>query len=271
MKYEQDILSYNLAAYSPASVLTNSIVENEYDTTAWEEMPDEMYAKALVESDWFHSTGVDIPDDATDADVSVIAMASRSLHSSDAWIRGDIVEWVRKHKFNGGKIPETVMQQLAKQMGVNSLSKLRNNANTSASWPFALRFPPSQMSYSHHAELNGKSPEEKMEWAERVIAEGMTIVALRDALTNDSITVVGNNGNGVASPTPTKFASDVFDVETAMDVLAIDLQNKSMEACKTVLMNYWKSHLIKFPPSYWVASMPSIFTGTQAAEEEDDA
>lgn len=215
-----DLVAAKLDFSSPAENLRTHMLESEYDTQMWQEMSDGEYVQAAMNSSWWTSLGLVIPPNATPEDLAVLSYASRSLHASDQWVRGDIVNWVRVNQFGGGDIPTENMVQLADMMGVGHPKKLKNAAATCAAWPLAHRYDARDLSFSHHTILNALPEDEKHAWAERCMAEGLTIMQLRTLLTLDEPITATIISAPVSQPTPV-FASDVVDASAALEQIAM--------------------------------------------------
>ena len=118
---------------SPTGRLRAIMKVSSADPTTWLEQEEDMYIQAVMQSGWLSSTGVDIPPEATDADVAILIRASSGLHKTDAWLRGDTALWVRNHKFNG-QIPAAELESLSKLFGCSG-KRILNSATTSAAFP----------------------------------------------------------------------------------------------------------------------------------------
>lgn len=101
-----DLLTVSLSSNSPAYLLRNTMIEKDIEPSAWAELEDGEYVQAMTQSQWFRTNGLDIPADATEEDILIAMRASRTLHQSDSWVRGDLIEWMRNNKFGGGEIPK---------------------------------------------------------------------------------------------------------------------------------------------------------------------
>lgn len=262
----------SLSHNSPAYLLRNRLIEEEIDLSAWDELPDSHYVGAMTNSDWFQSTGLMIPDDASDEDIAVAMRASKTLHSSDSWVRGDLVEWLRTHRFGGNDIPRHVLQTMADELGLGSVKTLLNCATTARAWPIDYRHASHELSFSHHAALNALPLEEKQAWAERAIADGMSVTALREAVQNDAMSItVDNTGDPEAGQLPlgrtVTFSSEVVNKKVIIEETAesiwsmldtysggvLDARTKEqlLTAVKISLSRLEGRGLIKFPPSKW--------------------
>jgi len=275
-------LSTEILAYgSPAYLLKQDMTAHAYDLEAWEELEGESYLRAVVGSGWYSSTGLSIPDGATEADMLVAMRASRTLHTSDAWVRGDIINWLRDNKFGGGEIPHSELDKIAAELGVASSKRLLNNATTARAWPQHLRHPAGELSYSHHEELNALPEAEKRAWAERAIAESLTIAALRALLNDDSVSigdvevsVDGAGGAGAVTHTEqVTFASEKLDKKQALDVIAnaiaVEFARKTKGStlkavAASVLLSFMQEGMLRLPAKAWkdaFANLPAQGAG----------
>lgn len=271
-----DIMVTPVTSNSPAYLLRNTLIEEDIDTGVWQELPDSYYVHAMTASQWFTTTGLDIPADATEADVAVALKASRAMHQSDAWVRGDLIEWLRVHKYNSNDIPRQDLMKLADELGVASFKRLLNNATTARAWPLEYRHPAFELSYSHHEELNALPLVEKQAWADRCIAEGLSISALRTLLHDDAVSITPEgtpDSNGVQTQV-VSFSSEKVDTKTCAAHMASAVAKECtrlangkpitlstiITATENVLVSYHSVHMVKFPARAWADAL-----GTQAA------
>jgi hypothetical protein len=277
-----DLMAEPLSFGSPAYLIRNTVVDSGYAPESWGELSDGAYVAAMTGSEWFTNTGLLIPDDATEADILVAMKASRTLHQSDAWVRGDLIEWVRKNKFHGGDIPREELEKIANELGVASVKRLLNNATTARSWPIEYRHPAFELTYSHHEALNALPLAEKQAWAERAIAEGMSINALRDAIKNDRVSITQDG-----EATDVSFASEKLNHRVVRGVIARAIsadaariaQTNGTEitesivraAASTVLLAYERALMIKYPAKPWLDALRAVAAedaeGAEGAEE----
>lgn len=122
---------------SPTGKLRAIMKANNADPTTWLDQPEDAFIQAVMQSGWMSTTGVDIPPDATDADIAVLMRASSGLHKADGWMRGDTALWVRNNKFNGA-IPNEELEKLAKLFGCSG-KRVLNSATTAAAFPKGKR------------------------------------------------------------------------------------------------------------------------------------
>lgn len=122
---------------SPTGKLRAIMKAMNADPTTWLDQSEDVFMQAAMQSGWLTSTGVDIPADATDADIAVLMHASAGLHKTDGWARGDTAFWIRQNKF-GGTIPADELEKLAKMFGCSG-KRILNSATTSAAFPKTSR------------------------------------------------------------------------------------------------------------------------------------
>lgn len=267
------VLEYN----SPAYQLRNELIEKDYDPSVWTEMEDTSYLRAMTGSPWFQSVGLAIPTTATDADLLVAMRGSRALHQSDAWVRGDIINWIRDNRYGGGDIPRETLEKFADELGVASAKRLLNNATTAKAWPLAQRHPAGELSYSHHEELNAYPDAERQAWAQRAASEGMTIAVLRQALQDDIVTVDSNGTQVVgAIMEEVSFASEKLNKRQAIKIIAASIESEAQKgksvrlAAENVLANYLALGMLRLPARAWVETMGIVSNGAGTEEGEGD-
>jgi hypothetical protein len=254
---------------SPAYNIQQVLLERDYDESAWNEMDDDSYVTALMHSTWFRTTGMTIPKTATDADLFVVMRGSRALHGCDAWVRGDIINWIRDNRYQGGDIPRDELVKIAKELGVASAKRLLNNATTARMWPIEQRYPAHELTYSHHEELNKLPASERLAWAERAVSEGLSIAALRAALEDDAVSIDPEAGSGSEQ---VSFASEKVDKKLAVKMLAKAIAQEAVNVgnvqlgAENVLTNYLSVGMLRFPAKAWAQVMSAI-TGKEGSEE----
>lgn len=199
-------------------------------------------------------------DELSPTDLDVLVKASRGMHAGDAWIRGDIMLYVRNNRYNGGDIPRTHMEEYAKQFGC-SAKRLINNMTTSAAWELGTRYPSNMLGNTQHEMLNALPANERVAWAERAIAEGMTVVQLRDSLLLDAAAVhVTTAASGLTVSEPGFISDAITPIDAARHMYKwyeaeIAKTGSPKQAFENVILSFHENGLLKFPLSKWAAAM----------------
>lgn len=217
--------------------------------------------------------------DLSAIDLDILVRASRGMHAGDAWIRGDLGNYIREAQYGGGEIPKTDINRLANQMGC-SPGRLQNNMTTCATWALEDRYDSGMLSYTHHEELNALDPDARKEWAERAISESMSAVVMRKLLAEDDVAIVPNhNADGeVVSKTPVKLSEKV-DEQVCIERLwawyvdEVKKTTTTKAAFENVMHSFIGSGLVILPVGKWRAALAlnSANLADAAAVDGDDA
>lgn len=261
---------------SPFARLRIEMKDMGVDMQHWQDVDDDsLFVAALSLSGLMHPTGLGMVEIAAGSlssdDLNVAIRGSRGMHNADAWIRGDLMQYVRNTHYEGGDIPRDEMRKWSVQFGV-SWQRLLNNMTTSAAWQIDERYLSSQLSNTHHELLNALNKEERVLWAERAISEDISAGGLRALLREDGLSVKPvYDAEGAKIGTEAEFLSEAFDESYAVTVIASWIANEMEKglgvaaASQNVLGQFRKAGLIRFPARTWQNAMP-----TQAGSTEDD-
>lgn len=113
---------------------------------------------------------------------------------------------------------------------------------------------------------------DKQAWAERAIAESMSVIALRTTLRDDSVSITQDGEP--TSTTVVRFDSDTFDKKDAIKHIAalviaeIDTGKSVRGSVENVLTRLSKVRLITFPPTAWVEALAAV-AGAAVTESEE--
>ena len=133
-----------------------------------EDLPFQLLANAV--QPYTKVLWLDIPDNATEADIDVFIAATKKIGTSVEWWRADIGMWVEDHFFDGDmSYKDQVI--LSGRLGT-SVSRFRCSITT------ARNFPPERrrrVSFSHHEALNGIRADKQDEILDIVEAERLSV------------------------------------------------------------------------------------------------
>ena len=236
--------------------------------------------------------------DESIAALTIAMRGVRALHNADSWVRGDLA-WAyitlmgmlpyrysqRLNEENAKSMVERARNRpvprraellpIAQIFGV-SVKRLENNMTTSKAWKLDDRYPSHLMSNSHHEVLNALSPELRSEWAERIIAESMSVGRVRALLKEEGISIKTeyNTVGDVVSQTA-EFVAEPFKAETAIHTIASWYEserasNKWMnekQVLTSVLETFERAGLLRFPLTPW---QNAIATGSHITKQKDE-
>lgn len=208
----------------------------------------------------------------------------RAMHAADAWVRGDLAllklaaNNIRSRTWRGrtNVSPEQMAEyrnpvvprreellRIANELGV-SVKRLESNMTTAKAWKLEDRYPSSQLSNSHHEVLNPLSPELRKEWAERAIAEQLSVGALRKLLREEGLSItVEYNEKGDVVGQVVDFTGEPFKAETAIHTIAAWYESERAKSIKNtpwrtekqvltdVLETFERTGLLRFPLTPW--------------------
>lgn len=196
-------------------------------------------------------------DDLSHSDVDVLIKASRGMHAGDAWIRGDIMLHIKQVKFGGRDIPTAQFEQLAKQFGC-SAKRLMNNLTTSSAWSLDERYNSDLLSNTQHEILNQFTGTVRTAWAERAIAESMTVAQLRDAVKLDGASVQVTTDTQGETVAEVGFISDsITPIDAVRHIYRwyeteFAKTGSSRQAFENVMLSFHENGLLNFPLRKWV-------------------
>lgn len=178
---------------SPTGKLRAIMKAMNADASTWLDQSEDTFMQAAMQSGWLTSTGVDIPADATDADIAILMHASAGLHKTDGWARGDTAFWIRQNKF-GGTIPNDELEKLAKMFGCSG-KRILNSATTSAAFPKTSRNAGVPFSiYEVAAKVNDQASRDYL--VEQAAVEGWSVRTMTDKVSEWIATNSTVNENG---------------------------------------------------------------------------
>ncbi len=258
---------------SPTGKLRAIMKAMNADPTTWLDQSEDVFMQAAMQSGWLTSTGVDIPADATDADIAVLMHASAGLHKTDGWARGDTAYWIRQNKF-GGTIPADELEKLAKMFGCSG-KRILNSATTSAAFPKTSRNASVPFSiYEVAAKVSDQASRDYLVeqaavegWSVRTMTEKVSEWIATNSTVNDAGEVV-TPGEVVLNPDGTSTViqgnvtvSTTGGAQVNVDACISDIVQRMMSegmssasagAAINTLKLYANAGMIKFPVKAWL-------------------
>jgi hypothetical protein len=258
---------------SPTGKLRAIMKAMNADPTTWLDQSEDVFMQAAMQSGWLTSTGVDIPADATDADIAVLMHASAGLHKTDGWARGDTAYWIRQNKF-GGSIPNDELEKLAKMFGCSG-KRILNSATTSAAFPKTSRNSGVPFSiYEVASKVGDQASRDYLVeqaaiegWSVRAMTEKVSEWIATNSTVNDDGEVV-TPGEVVLNPDGTATVvqgnvtvSTTGGAQVNVDACIKDIAQRmiddgmtgvSAEIAVNVLKFYANAGMIKFPVKAWL-------------------
>lgn len=256
---------------TPTNILRSMMKAEGQAPSAWMDLPDEMYLKAVFDSGWVTPMGANIPDTATNEDIAIMLRFSSAHNKSDFWATVDLVGWMRDHKYDG-RIPKDVLEKLARQMG-RSYKTLANYGTCAAVYPKAERIsevsPSIYLAFAaiedaglrkmllNEAAANNWTVMQAQEKAKEYIAIGATVNEAGELVQPD-MSVLPAEGDAVISTGPTVASSSGLAANIPVcirtmvdDMVKAGLPNDKMAIVTTVLTNYVEAGKLKFPARAW--------------------
>jgi hypothetical protein len=218
------------------------------------------------------------------AAIRVAIRGARAMHGADSWVRGDLAwayltaislshidNWSNRSKEDAEKtlanfrehqlvVPRREqLKELAQMFGV-SVKRLENNMTTAKAWKHEDRYPSHMLSNSHHEVLNALSPELRTEWAERIIAESLSVGRVREMLKNEGISIkVEYNESGDVVEQHAEFVAEPFKAEQAIHTIGQWYESErkrfswmtEKQVLTNVLETFERAGLLRFPLTPW--------------------
>lgn len=268
------------AKESPSGKLRQIMKTKGDAAEAWLDLPAADYLNAAMASGWIGTQGADIPDNADNADIAVLLRATAASHSLDYWAMGDVINFVRTHKFDG-RLPKPEAEKIAAIAGV-SYKTCINRAAVAAAFPKDKRLP--EVPSGVHAVLAGIE-DDKLRFAllTEAAANGWTVVDAteksRDFLamgatanedgtinTPDIAVLPASSGETVVQTNVSASSTGLAaNVDACIATMIEDMVSDGLTAAniQAVLKKYAAAGMLKFPARAWLAEATKHVVATE--------
>jgi hypothetical protein len=231
-------------------------------------LPASSYLNAAMASGWITPDGAEIPDNADNADIAILLRATAASHSLDFWAMGDVINWVRVHKFEG-RLPKEETEKIAALTGVAYKTAI-NRAAVAAAFPKGKRL--SEVPSGVHAVIAGVEDENLRyallaeaaanQWtvitATEKVKDFIAMGATADAegvITTPDIAVLAPDGSTVVNTNVSTSSTGLaVNIDACIATMVTDMAAGGFTADNIagVLKMYAAGGLLKFPPRAWL-------------------
>ena len=267
------------AKESPSGKLRQMMKTDGSAQEAWLDLPASSYLNAAMASGWITPDGAEIPDNADNADIAILLRATAASHSLDFWAMGDVINWVRVHKFDG-RLPKEETEKIASITGVAYKTAI-NRAAVAAAFPKGKRL--AEVSSGVHAVIAGVDDEALRyallteaaanQWTVITATEKVKDFIAMGATANEDgtintpdIAVLPAAGDTVVQTNVNASSTGLAaNVDACIDTIVHDCVADGLTAAniQNVLKRYAAAGLIKFPARAWLAEATKHVVATE--------
>lgn len=267
------------AKESPSGKLRAMMKTDGAAQEAWLDLPASSYLNAAMASGWITPEGAEIPDNADNADIAILLRATAASHSLDFWAMGDVINWVRTHKFDG-RLPKEETEKIAAITGVAYKTAI-NRAAVAAAFPKGKRL--SEVPSGVHAVLAGVD-DEALRYAllTEAAANGWTVITATEkvkdflamgatanedgTINTPDIAVLTPSGDTVINTNVSASSTGLAaNVDACIATMIEDMVSDGLTAAniQAVLKKYAAAGMLKFPARAWLAEATKHVVATE--------